>query len=120
MGTPSTQLRITTDANDALKEVAARFPAWSLAQLANTLLLEACRACLGKTPAALPTVGYIRQQLGISEPNSLDVDIKGELACLRDVIVQMQGRQTESFALNESPPMRESPSQAQARRAAGK
>lgn len=64
MGTPATQLRVSEEANQALKDVAARFPEWSLAQLAQKLLVEACRAVTSEQPVPLPTVDYLRAQLG--------------------------------------------------------
>lgn len=66
MGAETTKLSITLEANDALKKVVARFPQWSLAQLGDKLLLESCQAILTSENPVLPTVDYLRQQIGNS------------------------------------------------------
>ncbi len=68
MGTPNIQLRVTEEANESLKRVIARFPKWSLAQLADTLITESCAAVLSTKATRLGTVDYLRQQLGLDPP----------------------------------------------------
>jgi hypothetical protein len=64
MGTPEKQLRVTEKANDALKRVATAFPKWSLAQLADSLLIEACNAIMAEThEIRFPTIDYVREQI---------------------------------------------------------
>lgn len=70
MGTPRIHLRISDDANDALKKVVAKFSKWSLAQLGDTLLLESCRAILSEKAPNFPTVDYIRHQIRIADMES--------------------------------------------------
>ena len=75
MSTPNTQLRVTSDAVDALKLVTTRFPRWSIAQLADTLIVESCRAILTAEEASFPTVDYIRQQMTLSRLESAAAEV---------------------------------------------
>lgn len=63
MGVQRKNFEISDETDTALKQVAARFPEWSLRQLGNKLLLESCRAILSSAPPRLPTLEYIRGQI---------------------------------------------------------
>ena len=122
MGTPSSNVRISEDTNALLKSVVAAFPAFSQSQLADALLTEACKAALAQGPTLLPTVTYIRQRHGLpatdgesqhDEINKLHL----ELAELKRSLYSVGTHRMNE----EAPPIqRLDPSQAQARRAAGK
>lgn len=73
MGSPVNTLRISEDANTALKAVAVRFPEWSIAQLGSKLLVESCRAILSTTEPAFPTALYIRAQISNPVENLADL-----------------------------------------------
>lgn len=98
MGTPNVQLRVTDAANEALKRVVARFPKWSLSQLADSLITEACEAILRETPdVSFPTVDYVRSQIHKRMPARED-RLLNELSKLRYDVDRIT-----SSMLNEEP-----------------
>jgi hypothetical protein len=98
MGTPDVKLRVTEPVNEALKRVVARFPKWSLAQLADSILSEACEAILREEgDVTLPTIDYVRAQIHPHMPRRDDRLIKA-----LDVM-QLQINSLTSTILNEEP-----------------
>lgn len=63
MGTKTTKINVTFEANEAVNQLASRFPEWSAAQLASKLLIESSEAILAGGTPVFPTVDYIRGQL---------------------------------------------------------
>jgi TolA-binding protein len=98
MGTPEVKLRVTDPANEALKSVVARFPKWSIAQLADSIIQEACAAILREEgDVSLPTLDYVRSQIHPHKPGRDDRLIKA----LDDM--QEQINSLQSTILNEEP-----------------
>ena len=98
--TGTTQIRITTAVNDALKKLVSdeRLRHMSAAGLADTLLCEACAASSGGG-AHLPTVLYLRTILGVPEvPSVLEQRIDAIERGLRDSGLRDH---TRSPSLNE-------------------
>lgn len=63
-----THIRISGETNTSLKALAKKAPQFSASALADQFLHEACQSALGKAPASLPTVIYLRTTLGIKDP----------------------------------------------------
>ena len=62
------KIRISVATNATLKVLTKKAPQFSASSLADQLLSEACQSALGKAPASLPTVTYLRTTLGIKDP----------------------------------------------------
>lgn len=68
MGAPDNKIRATDDALKAVQDVCTRFPEWSQGQLVSKVLVELRDVVFGKT-ATMPTVDYLRGQLGYATPS---------------------------------------------------
>ena len=97
------KLRITTATNDALKAIVDRLPNWSVAQLGDTLLAEACRAADGKGPAMLPTLAYLRQKLGLPADGATFTErmLIEELAEMRRELAELRRERRAEHGVNE-------------------
>lgn len=111
MSETSVPVRITTDATELLRQVTARFPHWAQGQLASLLIVESCKASLGQGPVLLPTVQYLRAQLGLPTDVVSTDDIRAELDELRSAVHDYRASQLAGYAhrLSESAPAVKAP-----------
>ena len=100
------KIRIARKTNEAMKAVAEKSGHFSVSQLADAILREACAAIEGAGSAELPTVSYLRilssPQIAPAEA-ALAARMKAIEEKISEVSQQFRAAETQALRLNEMP-----------------